>query len=126
MIILTINGKTNLKPPAAMQVDIQDIDGSESGRNQKGDMMRDRVVGGADAKRKISCTWKGLTQTEISELLKAMSSVSFPIVYPDPYEGSMRTAVVYVGDRSAPVWKNGASSESQIIWESLSANFVEL
>lgn len=125
MTILTINGKANLKVPATLQVDIQDIDGSESGRNQKGDMMRDRVTGGSNAKRKISCTWKGLTQSEISSLLKAMSAVSFPIIYPDPYVGGMRTATVYVGDRSAPMWRNGLVNE-EIIWESLSANFVEL
>jgi len=126
MAVLIINGNSGLKVPASVQVDIQDIDGSETGRNQNGDMMRDRVAGGSDAKRKISCTWKGLTNSEISDLLRAMDDVSFSLTYPDPYTGTARTATVYVGDRSAPVWRNGASSSSKIIWESLSANFVEL
>ncbi|MGN0535743.1 MAG: DUF6711 family protein [Eubacterium sp.] len=125
MTVLKINGQT-FRQPATMKVDIQDIDSSESGRNQQGDMMRDRVVGGANAKRKISCTWKGLYQNEISALLKAMDDVSFQITYPDPYVGDMRTATVYVGDRSAPIWRNGCKDNSQIIWESLTANFVEL
>lgn len=126
MIFLTIDGKSNLKPPATIQVDIQDVDGSESGRTQTGDMVRDRVAGGDKAKRKISCTWKGLTMTEISALLNAMKKVSFSLKYPDPYIGGFRTATVYVGDRSAPIFKTGATQADEIIWESLSANFVEL
>lgn len=126
MAFLIINGNPNLKVPSSIQVDIQDIDSSETGRNQKGDLIRDRVVGGAEAKRKISCTWKGLTNAEMSMLLHAMDDVSFSLTYPDPYIGAERTTNVYVGDRSAPVWRNGALSNSEIIWESLSANFVEL
>ena len=79
MKFLTINGNSNIKQPATMQVDIQDIDSSETGRNQSGNLIRDRVAGGSKAKRKVSCTWKGLTQSEISVLLKAMSGVSFPV-----------------------------------------------
>ncbi len=126
MKILTINGNSNIKQPATMQVDLQDIDSSETGRNQSGDLMRDRVAGGSKAKRKVSCSWKGLTQSEISELLREMGGVSFPITYPDPYSGTFRTATVYVGDRSAPIFRNGADSNGEIIWESMSANFVEL
>lgn len=126
MAILIINGNSGLKPPSSVQVDIQDIDSSETGRNQNGDMIRDRVAGGSDAKRKISCIWKGLTNSEISDLLRAMDDVSFTLTYPDPYTGTTRTSAVYVGDRSAPVWRSGASLNSEIIWESLSANFVEL
>ena len=88
--------------------------------------MRDRVAGGSKAKRKVSCTWKGLTQSEISILLSAMSAVSFSVRYPDPYTGAFRTATMYVGDRSAPIFRNGADSNGEIVWESMSANFVEL
>lgn len=126
MKILTINGNSNIKQPATMQVDLQDIDSSETGRNQSGNLMRDRVAGGSKAKRKVSCSWKGLTQSGISELLREMGGVSFPITYPDPYSGTFRTATVYVGDRSAPIFRNGADSNGEIIWESMSANFVEL
>ena len=126
MKILTINGNSNIKQPATMQVDVQDIDSSETGRNQSGNLIRDRVAGGSKAKRKVSCTWKGLTQSEISTLLNTMSGVSFSVNYPDPFTGNFRTATMYVGDRSAPVFRNGADSNGEIIWESLSANFVEL
>lgn len=126
MTFLTIDGNSNLKVPATLQVDLQDLQSSETGRTQNGNMYIDRVVGGAKAKRKVSCTWKGLSQNEISALLQAMSKASFPIKYPDPYTGSFRTATVYVGDRSAPMFKTGATKPDKIIWESLSANFIEL
>lgn len=126
MTFLTIDGNTNIKTPATLQVDLQDVHGSETGRVQSGDMMIDRVAGGEKAKRKISCTWKGLTMSEISALLQAMKKSSFSLTYPDPYVGAFRTATVYVGDRSAPIFKTGAAQTNEIIWESLSANFIEL
>lgn len=126
MQFLTIDGNSNIKTPATIQVDIQDVHGSETGRGQDGSMLIDRVAGGDDAKRKINCTWKGLTMSEISALLQSMKKASFSLTYPDPYIGKFRTATVYVGDRSAPIFKTGAAQTDDIIWESLSANFVEL
>ncbi len=126
MRFLTIDGVPNIKNPATIQVDLQDVHGSETGRVQSGDMMIDRVAGGADAKRKINCTWKGLSMSEISALLQSMKKASFTLRYPDPYIGAFRTATVYVGDRSAPIFRTGATQTEDIIWESLSANFVEL
>lgn len=126
MKFLTIDGNSNIKTPASLQVDLQDVHGSETGRVQDGDMVIDRVAGGDNAKRKISCTWTGLTMSEISVLLHSMKKASFSLKYPDPYIGAFRTATVYVGDRSAPIFKTGAAQTNEIVWESLSANFIEL
>lgn len=120
--ILKING-TTIKAPSTIKVTLQDIDSDDTGRNQKGTMIRDRVVGGADAKRKVECTWKGLSSSEVSTLLRAMGGVSFQLTYPDPYTGGNRVMKAYVGDRSVPIYvmrPNGS-----YVWESLSANFVE-
>ena len=51
MTFLTIDGNSNLKVPATLQVDLQDLQSSETGRTQNGNMYIDRVVGGAKAKR---------------------------------------------------------------------------
>lgn len=132
MAVLTINGVA-VKTPYTMEVALQDLDASTTGRNQKGKMIRDRVVGGANAKRKINCGWNGLTQKEMSTLLQAMSGVSFDIRYPDPYTGHYETKRFYVGDRTAPVLHNSktkdfgkSSMNNEVMWTSLSANFVEL
>ncbi|MDD6689230.1 MAG: hypothetical protein PUE56_04370 [Clostridium sp.] len=121
-IYFIINGNNNLPIPSTMSVALQDIDGSESGRNQKGKMQRDRVAKG---KRKVNYTWSGLNMAEMSQLLQAIDGVSMELKYPDPYEGGYKTIKCYVGDRTAPVWKKGSTTTGEIIWESLSANFVE-
>ncbi len=120
-----IDGDNTLPIPNTMSVALQDVDGSESSRNQKGTMQRDRVAGGSNAKRKVSYTWSGLTNTEISKLLKAIDGVSMQLKYPDPYIGGYKTIKCYVGDRAAPIFKRGTTNVNEIIWESLSANFVE-
>lgn len=124
MTYLKINGIT-VPQPSTLQVDLQDIDSSETGRNQAGKLIRDRVVGGANAKRKVSCTWRGLSMTDAATLLQAMSASKFSVYYPDPYTGSFQTKTMYVGDRSAPIFHNGANASNKIVWESISANFVE-
>jgi len=123
MAVLEINS-VRVKTPFSLKVTLQDIDSDDTGRNQKGTMVRDRVVGGADAKRKVECTWKALTSQETSALLKSMDAVSFNVTYPDPYTGTARTMKAYVGDRSLPIYV--MRPDGSYVWESLSANFVEL
>lgn len=124
-IFFIIDGDDTLPIPDTMSVALQDIDGSETGRNQEGTMQRDRVAGGSGAKRKVNYTWKGLDNYQISRLLQSIGGVSMQLKYPDPYEGGYKTIKCYVGDRTAPVWRKGCSNTGEIIWESLSANFVE-
>ncbi len=123
MSVLEINS-VKVKTPFSLKVTLQDIDSDDTGRNQKGTMIRDRVVGGSDVKRKVECTWKALTSSEISALLKAMDAVSFNVTYPDPYTGNSRTMKAYVGDRSSPIFIT--RPDGSYVWESLTANFVEM
>lgn len=125
MIVFELNDDNTLIQPATMQVALQDVDGDETGRVQSGDMERDRIVGGADAKRKVSYTWSGIPMAEMSRLLQAMKDSEFYLTYPDPYTGAFRTAKVYVGDRTAPMFRNSPDTVGDIVWESLSANFIE-
>jgi hypothetical protein len=111
---------TDITNPQSLQVDIQDIDGESTGRNQLGQLVRDRVA----VKRKVSCKWGPLTDTQISTLLSAVSAVSFSLTYPDPMTGASRTGTFYVGDRSSPAYRK--NSDNTILWESLSMNFVEV
>lgn len=127
-VLFIINDNASLPVPNTMSVTLQDIDSDKTGRNQKGTMIRDRVAGGAKAKRKVNCTWAGLTTSEISKLLKAIGGVSMKLKYIDPYVGDYKTITCYVGDRSTPVYNRGyetVTDAKNIIWESLSANFVE-
>ena len=112
---LIINGVT-VVAPKSFKVSISDVDG-ETGRNARGDMVRDRVA----VKRKLECEWGLLSQVEMSALLTAVKSEFFTVSYPDP-EAGIVSRTFYVGDRSAPAysWANNLKP-----WSGLSMNFIE-
>lgn len=119
MSILQIN-KFDIADPQTLTWDIYDLDSEEAGRNQLGEMFRDRVA----VKRKLNCTWPPMEPLEMSVLLKAMDDVFFTIRYPDAHDGTYREGTFYVGDRSTPmyVWNN---EKQKYMWEGLTANFIE-
>lgn len=120
MSILMINDN-EIATPKTMTWDIYDLDSEEgSGRNQSGEMFRDRVA----VKRKLNCTWGPLEPLEMAELLQAMDEVFFTLSYPDAHDGEYREGTFYVGDRSAPVymWND---EKGKYLWEGLTANFIE-
>lgn len=114
--MLIING-VNVKSPKAMAVDIEDYDSENSERNTSGELMRDRIA----IKRKISVEWAGLSQSEISQILTAVSPVFFPVAYMDPQLGKT-TKTFYTGSRSAPVLRVRGT---EYVWEGLKFNLVE-
>lgn len=112
---LKLNGVA-VAAPVSLQVSLQDLDAETSGRNIKGQMMRDRIAGG---KRKINIKWGPLTGSEIGTILNAVSGVFFSVSYPDPISGQ-KTITAYVGDRSAALL-NYATGR----WLDLSFNLIE-
>ena len=113
------NGAVVLLPePGSLSVDIQDLDSGKSGRNQKGEMFRDRIA----VKRKLTCKFLPLTSDDMKKVLEAVSDKFFDIEYPDPMTGTRRTITAYVGDRSAPVYiiKDGVP-----MWDEMTLSIVE-
>lgn len=100
MALLTINGTAiggtspNIAAPVDFQVTINDI--SKADRNALGNMVIERI----NTKRTLAVSWTYLSQTDTSNLLKAVSSTSFSVTYPDPQTGTNLTSTFYVGDRS--------------------------
>ena len=108
----------NLKDPQKLSYDIYDIDSSETGRTQTGEVFRDRVA----VKRKLTCSWGPLNASELSALLKATEDQFFTLTFPDGKTGSNSTMTCYVGDRSSPAY---ILAEGKWLWEGLSMNFIE-
>ena len=106
-----------------MTVTLQDLDSESSTRTANGTMKRDRIVGGADAKRKIELEFPALTPAQASTLLQAISGVFFYVRYPDPYTGAFRTAQFYAGDRSAPVYT--ADVNGNVMWNRIRFTLIE-
>ena len=120
MALLRIN-ETDLPAPTVLQAGIQDLDSEDgSGRNQAGDMFRDRVT----VKRKVHCEWGALNKAEMKKVLSAMSGVSFSLTYPDPQEGALKTITAYVGDRTTPMLMPLGNNDW--MWGGLSADFIEM
>jgi hypothetical protein len=115
---------TALPAPKSMNVIVQDIDAATTTRSANGTMLRDRVAGGETAKRKIELEWVGLNASKVSAILQSIGDEFFKVQYPDTYTGTERTAVFYVGDRSAEMYSYNLHGDG-ILWRSLKANFVE-
>lgn len=101
--------------PSKMTVIVSDIDG-ESGRNAKGELVRDRLT----TKQRLDLEWQGLTTDQISSILSKITDSFFTVSYMNPLTGTVDTKTMYVGDRTAPVY-----NETLGIWEELSLAFIE-
>ena len=113
--MIKINGVV-IATPKSYEATVSDLDG-ESNRNANGELVRDRIA----VKRKLNLEWGPLSQSEISTLLKAVSSVFFTVTFSDPELGVI-TKTMYVGDRTAPAYQylNG-----EVKWQGLKMNFIE-
>ena len=115
--MIKING-VDIATPKTYEPTISDLDG-ESNRNANGELIRDRIA----VKRKLNLEWPPLTQSEISTLLKAVSSVFFTVTFPDPELGII-TTTMYVGDRTAPAYFYDTKTK-EVKWQGLKMNFIE-
>lgn len=113
-----------LPDPKSMKVLMQDIDSAATTRSADGTMLRDRVVGGANAKRKLELAWPPMRTAPMSAILQAISDEFFWVEYPDPYTGANRVAEFYAGDRSAPMYNSDLHGQGPM-WESLTVNLIE-
>ena len=94
MDILLIDGVA-LPAPNEYKVQLSDLDSSDTGRTEDGVMLRNRVREGI---AKISASWAALSTADCARILNAVTPDSFEVAY---FFGSMRTAKMYAGDRTA-------------------------
>lgn len=124
MIGDTAETLAEMPSPSEMSVGLQDIDASTTTRTADGSMHRDRIVGGADAKRKLNLKFPPLPWAEIAFLFQAIKGEFFWVKYPDPYTGTMRTAEFYSGDRTAGIYTFELRSDG-MIWRENGFNLIE-
>lgn len=113
--MIKINGVA-LPTPSDYIVSIMDI--SKASRNAAGTMVIERIA----TKRKIELSWKYLSKTEISNVLKMVSPVFFNVEYIDPEDSAWKTGTFYCGDRSVGAldYRNG-----NIRWKDIKFNLIE-
>lgn len=115
--MLKVNGVA-IATPKVYEPSIEDLDG-ETNRNANGDLIRDRIA----VKRKLNLEWGPLTQSQMTTLLNAVSSVFFTVEFPDPQLG-MITKTMYVGARTAPAYFYDTKIQ-EVKWSGLKMNFIE-
>lgn len=98
---------------------VSDVDSAQSGRNQKGDMIRDRVA----VKIKWQLSFPPLSPYMMKKLLTAISVPSFSFTYPDPRSGTTSTGTFYAGDRTMPVY---SEVDGLPFWENISFSVIEM
>lgn len=117
--IIKVNG-VFIQDPSSLEFQLYDLDSEEgSGRNQKGEMLRDRVA----IKRKLVCKFPPMYEDQIAELLQAVSDVFMEVEFPDPSKGTRTTMTCYVGDRTMPMYT--IRKDGRILYENVNFNFIE-
>ena len=79
MALLEINGNP-VVDPIDVQWDIADLDADTTGRNQEGELFRDRVA----VKRQLTCRWGPLREGHVGAF-KCRSRRLFSLTYPDAF-----------------------------------------
>ena len=116
--LFLINGM-EVVMPSDLTYTRSDLDSENSFRSITGELQRDRIA----VKRKIDCSWTGLSGEELATILKAVDNIFFTVRFIDPYTNELETMVCYVGDRS-PVTAF-YNDKGEALYESFSCNFIE-
>ena len=123
LVVMKADYSTVMLPyPQEVTSAIYDIDASTTGRNAAGLMIRDRVA----VKRKFSCKWAALSQSDLTKILTACEDARFWIWFIDPKTGLRTKYWVYVGDRTVSVYWYPSYDQDTWMYASLSMNFIEL
>lgn len=118
--LLYVDG-VELPNPTQYDVTVLDIDSSETARNERGVMTRNRVRQGAV---KISLSWT-LRSPEIASLLSVVTPAAFSVRFFDPKTYNYGTATMYVGDRTCTMKLYTPDMDfDEILWE-YKMSFIE-
>lgn len=113
----------SLIDPSAMEYQLYDIDSGETtGRNLAGNLIRERVA----IKEKIVMSFPPMQAQDFTTMLSLIANQSFQCKYYSLRTGTVRTATMYVGDRTANRYnKLKNETEAQIMWTDIKFNFIE-
>jgi hypothetical protein len=114
--IILVDGVA-IPTPSEMSVGVMDL--SKAERNANGLMLIERIA----TKQKLEFTWMYLTETQLRDLLSAISPVFFSVTYPDPTSAGTRTESFYVGDRNMGILD--FNNEGVPRYKDVSFNFIQ-
>lgn len=107
--------------PKTATFSLEDIDSSETGRNQLGKMFRYRVA----KKGKWTNAWGPLTPAELKIILNAIDDEWFWLIFNDPETDEEVEKEYYAGPKTMPVlWWNPVLGKR--MYSGLNVNFIEM
>ncbi len=107
---------TDLKDPSVYKYLLADISAPNAGRTEDMTMHKMRIGQAVS----IDLQWNGVYTEMGSSILKAYNSQYVEIEYLDLLEGTYKTAVFYVKDRTAPMYNSVKG-----LWENISFGITQ-
>lgn len=95
--------------PTDYDVEIQDVDSSDTGRGETGVMNRERVRAGI---YKVSLTFSNITSADVLAIKKAISPERVSVTL---FDGENETAEMYAGNRKLTL--KSVDDESNCYWD---------
>lgn len=113
----------SLPDPMSLKITKYDLDSEDgSGRNQNGEMLRDRVA----TKEKLEMTFPPMQRRDYQRILLLTKEQFFKCRYYSDYYQGYREVYMYVGDQSEPLYYAlGETDISKVLTQSVSMNFIE-
>lgn len=115
--MITIDG-VDLPAPTSYKMPRSDLDSSDTGRNELGQLQRDRIRQGI---YKIELEWKAITSPDLYKIESAVEPAEINVTFPTPI--GMQTKKMYAGDRQAEMVKHNEDFD-KIRWN-ISFNLIE-
>lgn len=118
--LIYING-TSLPHPTKYDVLQSDLDSSDTTRNERGVLLRNRVRQGV---LKINLSWT-LRGSQVATLLSLVVPDKFTVRYIDLQTFTYKEAIMYAGDRTCNLKYNSAVTDPKdALWD-ISFNLIE-
>lgn len=102
--------------PSVYQWELYDISDADAGRTEDTTMDKKRIGQCV----KLQLRWDSVPTDAVSAILTAFNPEYISVRYLDAMRGEYRTAIFYVGDRTAPLY-NAALD----LWENVAFNIIE-
>lgn len=107
--------------PSSMEHQVYDLDaGGSTGRTLDGSMQRDRVA----VKEKLVMSFPPMIAADYHTALSLVADQFFYCKYFSVKTGSVRTALMYVGDRSAKAYYRMTGTSADL-YTDIKFNFIE-
>ena len=111
----------DLPNPSEMECQVYDLDaGGSTGRTLDGSMQRDRVA----VKEKLVVSFPPMIASDLYQALDLIKNQFFYVKYFSIKTGTVRTALMYVGDRSAKAYYRYTRDGSDL-YTDIKFNFIE-